>query len=131
MTTTAWTTEELDRIDGAGEVDIATRRADGSLRSDRIVWTVRHGDAVYVRSVNGVDAAWYRGVQTRHEGRLAAAGLRRDIAFVESGEHADGDRGLDDALDEAYRVKYGRTSRPVARITADLARATTLRLDPA
>jgi hypothetical protein len=38
---------------------------------------------------------------------------------------------LDDALDAAYRDKYGRSSSAVAHITADLARATTLRVDPA
>ena len=88
---------------------------------------MRHDDAVYVRSVNGTTAAWYRGVQTRHEGELGAGRLRRDVAFVEAG---DG-RGLDDALDAAYRNKYGRSSSAVAAITADVARATTLRVDPA
>jgi hypothetical protein len=94
------------------------------------VWVVRRDDAVYVRSVNGTSAVWYQGVQTRHEGVLNAGRLQRDVAFVEAGEHADDDRGLDDALDDAYRDKYGRSSSAVARITADVARATTLRLDP-
>jgi hypothetical protein len=40
-------------------------------------------------------------------------------------------RGVGDALDAAYRGKYGRSSGTVARITADVARATTLRVDPA
>ena len=31
----AWTTEELTRIGEAGEMDIATRRADGTLRKPR------------------------------------------------------------------------------------------------
>ncbi|WP_375484998.1 DUF2255 family protein [uncultured Jatrophihabitans sp.] len=159
MTATAWTAAELDAIDATGEVDVATRRADGTLRSQRIVWIVRHRgagpdgdrDGVYVRSVNGVDAAWYRGVQTRHEGQLTAGRLRRDVVFVETGQHAEPDNApggtaldgdaledaalegaaLDDALDEAYRVKYGRSSSAVAHITADTARATTLRVDPA
>jgi hypothetical protein len=39
--------------------------------------------------------------------------------------------GLDEALDAAYRAKYGRSSGAVARITADVARASTLRVDPA
>ena len=131
----SWTPNELDAIDATGEVGIATRRADGTLRSPRIVWIVRHTDAVYVRSVNGVDAAWYRGVQARHQGELTAGPLQRDVLFVEAGQHTAGDSGidgaaLDDALDEAYRVKYGRSSSAVAHITADPARATTLRVDP-
>jgi hypothetical protein len=36
-----------------------------------------------------------------------------------------------DALEAAYRGKYGRSSGAVARITADAARATALRVDPA
>jgi hypothetical protein len=125
-----WSAEELATIDGTGEVDVATRRGDGTLRKARIVWIVRHGDAVYVRSVNGTTAAWYRGVQTLHEGELAAGPVHRDVVFVEAGEHSGDGSALDDALDEAYRDKYGRSSSAVAAITADAARATTLRVDP-
>ena len=50
--------------------------------------------------------------------------------FVGAGTGAGEGSGLDDALDAAYRDKYGRSSSAVARITADVARATTLRLDP-
>jgi len=90
-----------------------------------------HGNAVCVRSVNGTTAAWYRGVQTCHEGELSAGRLRRGLVFVEVGTHAGEGSGLDDALDAAYRGKYGRSSSAVARITADIARATTLHVDPA
>jgi hypothetical protein len=126
-----WRADELSTIDAAGEVDVATRRSDGTLRSARTVWIVRHGDAVYVRSVNGTTAAWYRGVQTRHQGELTAGRLQRGVVFAEAGTHAGEDSELDDALDAAYRAKYGRSSGAVARITADAARATTLRVDPA
>ena len=53
------------------------------------------------------------------------------MVFVKAGIHAGEGSGLDDALDAAYRGKYGRSSSAVARITADVARATTLRVDPA
>jgi hypothetical protein len=36
-----------------------------------------------------------------------------------------------DALEAAYRGEYGRSSGAVARIIADVARATALRVDPA
>jgi hypothetical protein len=126
-----WRADELSTIDGSGEVDIATRRGDGTLRAARTVWIVRHGNAVHVRSVNGTTAAWYRGVQTGHEGELSAGRLHRGVVFVEAGTRAGEGSELDDALDAAYRDKYGRSSGAVARITADLARATTLRVDPA
>jgi hypothetical protein len=57
--------------------------------------------------------------------------LQRGVVFAEAGTHAGEDSGLDDALDAAYRGKYGRLSGAVARITADVARATTLRVEPA
>ena len=128
---TAWTSPELATIDSATEIQVATRRADGSPRTARIVWVVRHGDALYVRSVNGVDAPWYRGVQSRHTGLVTIGRVGHEVTFVEAGDHAGDDTGLDDALDEAYRTKYGRSSAAVERITAQPARATTLRLDPA
>jgi hypothetical protein len=126
-----WRAGELSTIDGNGEVEIATRRSDGTLRAARSVWIVRHGHAVYVRSVNGTTASWYRGVQTCHQGELSAGRLRRGVVFVEAGTHAGEGSGLDDALDAAYRGKYGHSSSAVARITADAARATTLRVDRA
>ena len=79
----------------------------------------------------GTTAAWYRGVQTCHEGELSAGRLQRGVVFAEAGTHAREGSGLDDALDAAYRGKYGRSSSAVARITADVARATALRVDPA
>lgn len=128
---TAWTSDDLAALDRVAEVDIATRRADGTLRSPRIVWLVRHDDGLYVRSVNGTGAAWYRGVQTAHSGSLTAGTLTRDITFVEVGDHVGDAPGLDDALDAAYRTKYRRWPGPVDHITSPAARGTTLRLDPA
>ena len=128
-TTIGWTAADLTAVDDTAEIHIASRRGDGTLRTARIVWVVRHGEAVYVRSVNGPDAAWYRGVQARHQGVISAGALQRDVSFVEA-DHTPGN-ALDDALDAAYRTKYGRGSAAVARITSTEARRTTLRLDPA
>jgi hypothetical protein len=80
-----WRADELSTIDGNGEVDIATRRSDGTLRAARIVWIVRHGNAVYVRSVNGTTAGRYRGVQTCHAGELSAGRLQRGVVFAQAG----------------------------------------------
>ena len=127
-----WRANELSAIDGCGEVDIAIGRSDGALRAARTVWIVRHGSTVYVRSVNGTTAAWYHGVRTTcHEGELSAGRLQRGLVFVEAGTCAGEGSGLDDALDAAYRGKCGRSSSAVARITADVSRATTLHVDPA
>jgi len=120
----AWTADELARIGGAGELDIATRRANGTLRTPRIVWVVRLGDGLYVRSVNGPDAAWYRGTRTRMQGHVRSGGIDTDVAFV------DADHGLDDALDEAYRTKYRSSPSAVDHITSSQARSTAIELVP-
>jgi hypothetical protein len=120
----AWTGEELAQVAGTGEMDIATRRADGTLRTPRIIWVVRLGDSLYVRSVNGPDAAWYRGTRTRMQGHIRAGGLSRDVAFV------DADHGLDDDIDDAYRTKYRGSPSAVSHITSEQARATTIELVP-
>jgi hypothetical protein len=119
-----WTTEELDRIGAAAEVQIAGRRTDGTLRSPRIVWAVRIGDSVYVRSVNGPDAPWYRGVRARMEGRVEAGGVTKDVTVV------DADRAIDAAVDDAYRTKYHFSPSAVGRITRPEARSTTIELVP-
>jgi hypothetical protein len=120
----AWKDEELADIGGADELRIAPLRRDGTLQGPRIIWVVRHGDDVYVRSVNGPDGAWFRGVQARHAGHISAGGVDADVVFEEA------DHSLDDEIDEEYRRKYGRSSTAVDHITSPAARSTTIRLVP-
>src|SRR5947209_6264733 len=75
MPMTAWTTDELDNIDAADELEIASLRADGRLRDPTTIWVVRLGDDLYVRSVNGRTGTWFRGAQDRHEARIQAGGV--------------------------------------------------------
>lgn len=119
----SWSAEQRARIGAAEELEVAGLRSDGSLGRPRIVWVVRLGDELYIRSVNGPDAAWYRGVQRQQRGRIWAAGVEAGVGFV--ADHAD-----DDALDAGYRAKYGRYVGPTERITSETARSTTLRLVP-
>ncbi len=118
---TAWTDEELEAIAGADELTVAPLRGDGTLQNPRIVWVVRRGDDVFIRSVNGDEGAWFRGVQAHHAGHISAGGLEVDVSF----EAADHD--VDDAVDDEYRRKYGRSSA-VEHITSPKAQATTLRV---
>jgi hypothetical protein len=60
-----WTSDELGRIAAADELEIASARRDGTLRNPATVWVVRHGGNVYVRSVNGRAAVWFRGAACR------------------------------------------------------------------
>jgi hypothetical protein len=117
----AWTNEELAAIAAANELTVAPLRDDGTRQGPRIVWVVRRNDDVYIRSVNGDEGAWFRSVQARHAGHISAGGLEVDVSFE------DADHNLDDAIDEEYRRKYGRSSA-VERITSPKAQATTLRI---
>jgi hypothetical protein len=120
-----WTGDELDRIGAAEELRVEPMRRDGSLRKPVTIWVVRHGDDLYVRSVNGPTGAWYRGSQARHQGHISAGGVEKNVSF----EDADGD--LDDRIDAEYATKYSRyAANIIDTITTPEARATTLRLVP-
>jgi hypothetical protein len=124
VTRTAWTTDELERIGGAEELQIAPRRRDGSLRRPLPIWVVRVGDDLYVRSWRGAGGGWYRAARATHEGRISAGGVDRDVSLAEVGDD------VADAIDAAYRAKYGRYSSYVEPMIAAQARATTLKLVP-
>ena len=79
---TGWTSEELDRIGTAQELEVAALRADGTLRQPVTIWVVREGDDLYVRSWRGRSGAWYRGVQERHQGHIRAGGVDKDVDVV-------------------------------------------------
>lgn len=121
---TEWTTEELAEIEAADQLEIASLRCDGTLR-DPVTWVVCLGDDLYVRSVNGRNGAWFRDTQVRHEGRIRAGGVAKDITFI------DGDRDIEDEIDNAYRTKYRRNGPSiVGSVVTSEARSATRRLLP-
>ena len=122
---TAWTNDELNKIGDAEELQIATLRRDGTLRKKVIIWSVRFGGELYVRCVNGREGAWFRGVLSRHEGRIWAGGVEKDVAFVE-----ENDPMLNDRIDEAYLKKYRHYPQYVAPMVTPKVREATLKLQP-
>ena len=76
----AWSSEELDRIGAAEELDLASVRRDGRLRKPVTMWVVREGDDVYVRSVNGRGSSWFRVRRSATRRASAPAGSRRTSA---------------------------------------------------
>jgi hypothetical protein len=123
---TGWTSEELDRIGTAQELEVAALRADGTLRQPVTIWVIREGDDLYVRSWRGRSGGWYRGVQERHRGHIRAGGVDKDVEFVAVDEEA-----LNQRIDAAYRAKYGRYgSGYVGPMTSGETRTTTLHLEP-
>jgi hypothetical protein len=120
-----WTDQDLKTIGAAEELQLTPMRRDGTLGKPVTIWVVPHGDDLYVRSVRGRDSGWFRGAQERHEGRIQAGGVTKDVAFVEA-EH-----DIDDGIDAAYRAKYRRYSGDIVGSTlTPAARSTTLRLEP-
>jgi len=121
-----WTSEELSKIETAEELKIASMRRDGTLRKAVTIWVVRHGDQIYVRSVNGPDGGWFRGTQTRHRGHIRAGGVTKDVNFL-SVDPAE----VGDEIDAAYRAKYGRYPTGIVNsVLTPEARAATLELVP-
>jgi hypothetical protein len=119
-----WTSDELDRIGGAEELEIASVRRDGTLRKPVTIWVVRHGDDLYVRSVYGRGSSWFRGVQVRHKGHIQAGGVDKDVLLDETDD-------INDEIDVAYRAKYQRYAESiVSTIVTPEARAATLKLVP-
>jgi hypothetical protein len=120
-----WTTDELPRVAAAEELELASIRPDGTLRKPVTIWVVRDGDSLYVRSVKGPTATWFRGAQERHEGRIKAAGVEKDVTFVEAEHDAD------DEVDAAYRAKYRRYAGNILNsVLTPQARSTTIKLVP-
>jgi hypothetical protein len=120
-----WTDDELKKITGADELQIASFRRDGALRKPVTIWVVRHGDDLYVRSAYGPNAAWFRGTQIRGEGRISSGGITKNVSFIAA------DEGVNDAIDAAYRAKYRRyPAMYVDHVASPEARATTIKLVP-
>lgn len=120
---TTWTDEQLDRLGGAPEIEIAPRRADGSLREYTTIWIVQAGDGLFVRSFNGPGGSWFTSARRSGAGRIRVGGAEIDVE-LEPQDHLRG------TVDDAYRAKYGRSAY-LAPMVADDAAGTTLRLVPA
>jgi hypothetical protein len=91
-----WTSDELDRIGAAEELQLASQRRDGTLRPYVTMWIVRAGDDLYVRSAYGPDNPWFRRAKASGAGRIRAGGLERDVTFAEPAP------GVQAAIDAAY-----------------------------
>ncbi len=121
---TPWTNDELEKIGDAEELTLASVRRDGTLRRPVTMWVVRDGDDLYVRSVNGRGSSWFRSAQSRHEARIRAGSIEKDVSLVETDD-------VNDQVDAAYHTKYGRRYPTIVpSIVAPQARAATLNLVP-
>ena len=99
----------LDEIGAAREVDLAVG---GSTVT---IWAVRVDDRLYIRSWRGASARWYRNAQRAHAGRIGDV----DVELVDAPDD------VNDAVDAAYRAKYGSSAYTEAMTAPDV-RATTM-----
>jgi hypothetical protein len=121
----AWANDELQRIAETDELEIAAVRSNGELRRPTPIWVVRADEDLYVRGAYGPSTGWFRVARASGAAHVRAGGVERDVRIE------DAHPAVYDAVDAAYRSKYGRYASIVDSITTDAARALTLRLVPA
>lgn len=120
-----WSAAELDAIGRSDELQIASRRDDGSLRPYVTIWTVRIGDDPFVRSAYGATNPWFVRAKRAGRGRIRAGGVERDVAF------ATADVVDAATLDAEYHRKYDRYGERIVRtVVGEKAHPNTLHLVP-
>jgi hypothetical protein len=119
-----WSKDELSRIAEADGLHISPLRADGvRYGTPTWIWVVAVDGALYVRAYYGQKAHWYRTALRQKAGRIAAAGLMKEVAI----EPVAGP--INDRIDDAYRAKY-RESPYLGPMIGARARAATAKLRP-
>jgi hypothetical protein len=123
---TEWTASEITAIGTTEELQLASRRTDGTLRPYVTMWVVEVAGALYVRSAYGSDNPWYRRAIASGVGSIRAGAIERDVVF-ESGDSAP-----HEAIDDAYHAKYDRYGpKIVGTVVGSIAHDVTLKLVPA
>jgi len=119
-----WSPDELRLMNAAGELRIAVKRSDGSLRRWVPIWVVSAGGQVYVRTWYRRDAGWFGHALRSRRARIRVPGLEADVTIEDIG---DASIQVTTDVDAAYRTKYGRGGAG-SMVTATAA-ATTLQLN--
>jgi hypothetical protein len=118
----AWPKDELNKIAGADDLQIAPFREDGATYgAPTWIWSVAVEGALYVRGYNGQNSRWYKAAVREKAGRIIAAGMTKEVAF----EPVDGP--INDRIDDAYRAKYHGSAYLEPMISAR-ARAATVKV---
>jgi hypothetical protein len=125
---TGWAPADLGKVGRTDELHVSSIRPDGSDRPFVTIWAVRAGEHVYVRSAYGADNPWYRRAVRSGAGRVRVGGVDQPVTFTRIDP---ADTAVQDAVDAAYHAKYDRYgARIVGSVVGDVARRSTLRLDP-
>jgi hypothetical protein len=122
--TASWSPDELRLTNAAGELQIAVKRSDGSLRRWVPIWVVCAGGRVYVRTWYRRDTGWFGHALRSRRARIRVPGLEADVTIEDIG---DASTQVTTDVDAAYRAKYGHGGAG-SMVTATAA-ATTLQLN--
>ncbi len=126
--TATWSPEQLQRLGASDELEIAVRRADGTLGRWVPIWVVCVGENVFVRTWQRRPNGWFGDVLRSQRARIRVADVCADVTVTDVGEDSTDLRA---AVDNAYRSKYSRYGdTTVERMVSDPAAATTLWLIP-
>ena len=120
----SWTPADLTALAADGDLYISPLRQDGRTyaRPTQIWWVDVDGE-MFVRAWHGPTARWYRTALAQGRGRVRVGSLTTDATFrAAPTENAD-------AVDAAYRAKYGSSSYTAAML-ADGPKAATVIVTP-
>jgi hypothetical protein len=119
-----WPKDELRKIAEADDLHVSPFRDDGkTYGTPTWIWSVAIDGALYVRGYNGQKSRWYQAAVQQKAGRIAAAGMTKEVSF----EPVDG--LINDRIDNAYREKY-RGSQYLDPMIGARARAATVKITP-
>ena len=117
-----WTNQELDALGAAEELEVSSRRHDGSLREYTTLWVVRVNGEILVRSARGVSGGWFRHALMDGIGRIRVSDVSYDVVFEEPSNVDSG------KVDQAYRAKYSPS--PLLHFLVSPAETALLRIEP-
>jgi hypothetical protein len=80
--TASWSPDELRLMNASGELQIAVKRSDGSLRRWVPIWVVCAGGQVYVRTWYRRDTGWFGHALRSRRARIRVPGLTASATAV-------------------------------------------------
>ena len=82
-TMTMWTNEETKYDREYRRIADRISKTRWISRKPLPVWVIRVGDDLYIRCMNGISGAWYRGVQECHQGHIHGSSVDCEVTFIE------------------------------------------------
>jgi hypothetical protein len=120
-----WTSDELSAINDAEEVEVTPADADGAPLQTVVMWAVTVGDEVFVRSVHGTKARWFRRATATARGTFTTGSVTREVAFEPVGDVEN------QSVTEAYSRKYAaQPDEFLAPMVSGVSLEATLRVVP-